>query len=124
MSLPADELTIIEGGRSQKDSREHAASVTVTRAAGGLLVASGNGQGVGIVWPQVLGVIPSGTDTLAIVASFCLVTLYGSGVASLSRAILDRRISELREGMEADGVKIEKITIEGNLPKLGVTINP
>jgi hypothetical protein len=32
--------------------------------------------------------------------------------------ILGRKISELREGMETDGARIDKITIEGNLPKL------
>jgi hypothetical protein len=62
-------------------------------------------------------ITPSGSDALAIIASFCLVTLYGSGVASLARFILDRRISELREGMEIDGARITKITIEGNLLK-------
>lgn len=114
---PADELTLIEGGRNQKDGKEPAFSGTTARTAGGLLITTGDGQGIGIVWPQILGVMPSGTDTLAIVASFCLVTLYGSKVAALARAILDRRISELREGMEADGVRIDRITIEGNLPK-------
>lgn len=63
--------------------------------------------------------MPYGTDTLAIVASFCLVTLYGPGVATLARVIIDRRIAELRKGMETDGARIDKITIEGNLPKLG-----
>lgn len=116
---PADELTLIEGGKSQKDGKESAFSGTAARTAGGLLIATENGQGIGIVWPQILGVVPSGTDTLAIVASFCLVTLYGTGVASLARSILDRRLSELREGMEADGVKIEKITIESTPPRVG-----
>jgi hypothetical protein len=63
--------------------------------------------------------MPYGTDTLALIVSFCLVTLYGPGVATLARVILDRRISELREGMETDGARIDKITIAGNLPKLG-----
>ena len=46
-------------------------------------------------------------------------TLSGPGdrrVAALARVILDRRISELREGMEIDGARIDKITIEGNFP--------
>ena len=119
MHPTVDELTLIEGGKSHRDGKEPAFSTAAARAAGGLLVTTGNGQGIGIVWPQILGVIPSGSNTLAIVASFCLVTLYGIGVASLARVILDRRISELREGGETDGVRIEKITIEGNLPKLG-----
>jgi hypothetical protein len=113
MSRSADELTLIEGGK------EHAFSGTAARTAGGILVTKSDGEGVGIVWPQVLGVMPYGTDTLAIIASFCLVTLYGAGVASLARVILDRRISELREGMEIDGARIARITVEGNLPKLG-----
>jgi hypothetical protein len=110
MSRNADELTLIEGGK------EHAFSGTAARTAGGLLI-TGSDQAIGMVWPQILGVIPSGSDALAIIASFCLVTLYGSGVASLARFILDRRISELREGMEIDGARITKITIEGNLLK-------
>lgn len=109
----ADELTLIEGGKNQRDGREAAFTNTAARTAGGLLVTKADGQGVGIVWPQVLGVILSGTDTLAVVASFCLVTLHGTGGASLARMILDRRISELGEGMEINGVRIEKITIEG-----------
>jgi hypothetical protein len=109
MLRSADTLTLIE------DGKEHAFSGTAARTAGGLLV-TGSDQAVGMVWPQILGVIPSGSDTLAIVASFCLVTLYGSGVASLARVILDRRISELREGMEMDGARIERITIESHLP--------
>jgi hypothetical protein len=109
MSRNADELTLIEGGK------EHAFSGTAARTAGGLLV-TGSEQAVGMVWPQILGVMPYGTDTLVIIASFCLVTLYGSGVAALARVILDRRISELREGMEIDGARIDKITIEGNFP--------
>lgn len=119
MHPTADELTLIEGGKNKKEGKEHAFSGTAARTAGGLLVTTSAGQGIGMVWPQVLGVILSGTDTLAIIASFCLVTLHGSGVASLARVILDRRISELREGMEADGVRIECITIDGNLPRLG-----
>jgi hypothetical protein len=107
MSRSADELTLIEGGK------EHAFSGTAARTAGGLLI-TGSEQAVGMVWPQILGVMPYGTDTLVIIASFCLVTLYGSGVATLARVILDRRISELREGMEIDGARIDKITIEGN----------
>jgi hypothetical protein len=57
-------------------------------------------------------------DTLAIIASFCLVTLYGSRVASLARLIPDRKISEIHEGGEFNGGRIDRITIEGNLPKL------
>jgi hypothetical protein len=113
MSRNADELTLIEGGK------EHAFSGTAARTAGGLLITASEGKGVGIVWPQILGVMPYGTDTLAIIASFCLVTLTGSGVAALARIVLDRRISELREGMEIDGARIDTITIEGTLPKLG-----
>jgi hypothetical protein len=110
MSRSADELTLIEGGK------EHAFSGTAARIAGGLLI-TGSDQAVGIVWPQILGVMPHGTDTLVIIASFCLVTLSGSGVATLARVILDRRISELREGFEANGVRIDRVTIESNLPK-------
>ena len=113
MHPTADDFTLIEGGK------EHAFSGTAARTAGGLMVTAGSGHGIGIVWPHLLGVIPYGADTLAIVASFCLVTLHGPGVASLARPILDRRISELREGDDRDGVRIDKITIEGNLPKLG-----
>lgn len=112
MSQHADDFTLIEGGK------EHAFSGTAARTAGGLIVTKSDGQGIGIVWPQILGVMPYGTDTLVIIGSFCLVTLYGSRVASLARVILDRRISELRERVETDGVRIDKITIEGNLPKL------
>jgi hypothetical protein len=119
MSQNADELTLIEGGRRHPDSKEPAFSGAAARTAGGLLVTASDGQAVGIVWPQILGVLPYGTDTLALIASFCLVTLYGPGVATLARVILDRRISELREGMVTDGARIDKITIEGNLPKLG-----
>lgn len=119
MHPTAEELTLIEGGKNKKDGKEHAFSGTAARTAGGLLVTTSDGQGIGMVWPQVLGVIPSGSDTLAIIASFCLVTLHGPGVATLARSILDRRISELREGMETDGVCIAKITIEGDLPRLG-----
>jgi prepilin-type N-terminal cleavage/methylation domain-containing protein len=117
MHQPADELTLIEGGKRHQENKEHAFSGTAARTAGGLLVTTSDGQGIGMVWPQVLGVFPSGSDTLAIVASFCLVTLHGPGVATLARVILDRRIAELREGMEVDRVRIDKITIEGNLPK-------
>lgn len=115
----AEELTLIEGGKSQKDGRESVSVFpsTAARTAGGLLVTKADGQGIGIVWPHLLGVIPSGTDTLVIVASFCLVTLHGSGVASLARFILDRRISELGEGMEINGARIDKITIEDNVLK-------
>jgi hypothetical protein len=113
MQHNVDDLTLIEGGR------EHTFSATAARTAEGLLVSASDGQGVGIAWPQMLGVIPFGSDTLAIVTSFCLVTMYGSGVATLARPILDRRISELREGDDRDGVRIERITIESNLPKLG-----
>lgn len=112
MHQPADDFTLIEGGK------EHAFSATAARTAGGLLVTTSDHQGIGIVWPQVLGVMPSGNDTLAIVASFCLVILHGPGVAILARVILDRRISELREGGKYDGARIDRITIEGNLPKL------
>lgn len=111
MHQPAEDFTLIEGGK------EHAFSGTAARTAGGLYITTSR-QGVGIVWPQVLGVMPYGTDTLAIIASFCLVTLYGAGVAALARLILDRRIAELREGMEIEGVSIEKITIDSNLLKL------
>jgi hypothetical protein len=113
MHHTADDFTLIEGGK------EHAFSGTAARTAGGLLVSAGSGQGIGIVWPQVLGIIPFGTETLAIVGSFCLVTLYGPGVVSLARPILDRRICELREGLQIDGARIDRITIEGKLPKLG-----
>lgn len=110
MHQPADEFMLIEGGKEQ------AFSATAARTAGGLLVSAGSSQGIGIMWPQVLGVIPYGADTLAIVASFCLVTLHGPSVATFARPILDRRISELREGDDRDGVRIDKITIEGKLP--------
>jgi len=119
MHPTADDLTLIEGGKRHQDSKEHAFPGVVARTAGGLLVTAGNGQGVGIVWPHVLGVMPFGTDTLAIVASFCLVTLYGSGVATLARLILDRRISELREETDIEGASIDKITIEGTVLKIG-----
>jgi hypothetical protein len=119
MPQNADELTLIEGGKRLSESKEHDFSGTASRTAGGLLITSGDRPAVGIVWPQLLGVMPHGTDTLALIASFCLVTLYGPGVATLARVILDRKISELREGMETDGARIDKITIEGNLPKLG-----
>jgi hypothetical protein len=119
MSPHADELTLIEGGKRHQDGKEPALSGAAARTAGGLLITASDGQGVGIVWPQILGVMPYGADTLAIVASFCLVTLYGPGVATLARVILDRKVSELREGLETDGARIDKITIEGNLPKLG-----
>jgi hypothetical protein len=62
---------------------------------------------------------PANSYLTPIVASFCLVTLYGPGVAILAKVPLDRRISELREGKETDGAQIDRITIEGNLPKLG-----
>lgn len=118
--LPStEELTLIEGGKIKKDGKETVFPSTAARTAGGLLVTKADGQGIGIVWPHILGVIPSCANTLAIVASFCLVTLHGAGVASLARMILDRRISELGEGMEINGARIEKITIEGNLPKVG-----
>lgn len=117
MHPSAEELTLIEGGKRHQENKEQAFSGTAARTAGGLLITASNHQGIGIVWPQVLGVIPSGSDTLAIIASFCLVTLHGPGVATLARAILDRRISELREGMETDGGRIDRVTIEGNVPK-------
>lgn len=119
MHPSVDELIVIEGGRSQKDGgKDSAFSATTARTAGGLLITLDDRPGVGIVWPQLLGVMPCGADTLAIIATFCLVTLSGSGVATLARVILDRRISELREGMELNGARIERISIEGNLPKL------
>lgn len=118
MSQNADELTLIEGGKRHQESKEHSFSGTAARTAGGLYLTNSQ-QGIGIVWPQILGVMPHGADTLAIVASFCLITLHGSGVATLARLILDRRLSELREGGEYDGARIDRITIEGNLPKLG-----
>lgn len=118
MSQNTDELTLIEGGKRHQDGKEPTFSGAAARTAGGLHLANSQ-QGIGIVWPQILGVMPHGNDTLAIVASFCLVTLYGPGVATLARVILDRRVSELREGMETDGARIDKITIEGNLPKRG-----
>jgi hypothetical protein len=99
MHLSAEELTLIEGGKSPKDGKEHAFAA---RAAGGLLITVNDKPGIGIVWPQLLGVVPSGNDTLAIIASFCFVTLHGPGVATLARSILDRRISELREGDDRD----------------------
>lgn len=119
MSQNVDELTLIEGGKRHQESKEHSFSGTAARTAGGLYLTNSQ-QGIGIVWPQILGVMPHGTDTLAVVASFCLVTLRGPGVATLARPILDRRISELREGDDRDGVRIDKIAIEGNLPKLGI----
>ena len=118
MPQNADELTLIEGGKRHPESKEHGFSGTAARVSGGLQIANSQ-QGIGIVWPQILGVMPHGADTLAIIASFCLVTLYGPGVATLARVIIDRRISELHEGLETDGARIDKITIEGNLPKLG-----
>jgi hypothetical protein len=71
------------------------------------------------MWPQVLGVMPSGNDTLAIIASFYLVTRHGPGVATLARPIPDRRLSELREGDDRHGLRINTIPNEGTLPKLG-----
>jgi hypothetical protein len=118
MSQNADELTLVKGGKQYQEDKEHSFSGTAARTAGGLYLTNSQ-QGIGIVWPQVLGVMPYGADTLVIIASFCLVTLHGSSVATLARVILDRRISELREGGEYDGARIERITIEGNLPKLG-----
>jgi hypothetical protein len=115
------ELTVIEGGKSREKHAEHADARARAKNAGGLMITTSHRHqsGIGLAWPQVLGVIPYGTDTLAIVGSFCLVTLHGSGVADLARPILDRRLSELREGGEFHGGRIDRITIEGNLPKLG-----
>lgn len=113
MSRPADDLTLIEGGK------EHSFSGTASRTAGGLYLTNSQ-QGIGIVWPQILGVMPYGTDTLAIITSFCLVTLYGHGVATLVRPILDRRISELREGFEMEGVRIDRIVIEGGSRRMDI----
>lgn len=116
-----DEFTVIEGGKHALEAKEYASGNAAARSAGGLIITTShkNPSGIGLAWPQVLGVMPYGTDTLAIIGSFCLVTLYGSGVASLARLILDRKISELREHGEFYGGRIERITIEGNLPKLG-----
>jgi hypothetical protein len=112
-----DEFTVIEGGKSQKDgNKENTFSATAVRTAGGLLITLHDRPGIGILWPHLLGVMPCGGDTLTIIASFCLVTLSGPRVATLARMILDRRISELREGIEIEGARIEKIMIEGNLP--------
>jgi hypothetical protein len=109
----AEGLIVIEGGK------EHAPSGITARTAGGLLITVNDKPGIGMVWPQILGVMPFGNDTLVIIASFCIVTLHGPGVITLARSILDRRISELREGLHIEGARIDKITIEGNLPKLG-----
>ena len=121
MVLSVDEFTLIEGGKHALDAKEYAPGNAAARSAGGLLVTTShkNMSGIGLSWPQVLGVLPHGTDTLAIIGSFCLVTLYGPGVATLARPILDRRISELREGGEFNSGRIDRITIEENLPKLG-----
>lgn len=107
-----DELTVIEGGKNRKKIAGRLAARSLARTAGGLFITASEGRGVGIAWPQVLGVLSHGTNTLAVIGSFCLVTLYGAGVAALGRSILDRKISELREGEEINGAAIEKITIE------------
>jgi hypothetical protein len=120
MVLHVDEFTVIEGGKHALDAKEYTPGNAAARSAGGLLITTShkNPSGIGLSWPQVLGVIPYDTDTLAIIGSFCLVTLYGSGAATFARPILDRRVSELREGSEFHGGRIERITIEGNLSKL------
>ena len=114
----ADDLTVIEGGKGYRSGKDHAPSGVAARTAGGLYITNSH-QGVGIVWPQVLGVMPCGENTLVIIASFCLVTLHGPGVITLAKTILDRRISELHEGDEAEGMRIDTIMIESNLPRLG-----
>jgi hypothetical protein len=58
MPQNADELTLIEGGKRLSESKEHGFSGTASRTAGGLLIIPGDGTGVGIVWPQLLGVMP------------------------------------------------------------------
>lgn len=83
-----------------------------------LFVYTRNGQNVGIAWPQILGTLAQEPDTLTIIGSFCLVTLSGAGVASLGRTILDREISELREGGKTEGILIDKITLDHSLQKL------
>lgn len=111
------ELTVIEGGKSWKEKQETTISNKAALAAEGLLITTShkNPSGIGLAWPQVLGVIPYDTYTLVIVSSFCLVTLHGPGVATLARPILDRKISEMREGGTIGEARVEKITIESKL---------
>lgn len=114
MVLNVDEFTVIEGGKHTLDAKEYAHGNAAARSAGGLLITTShkNPSGVGLSWPQVLGVLPYGADTLAIIGSFCLVTLYGSGAATLARPILDRKISEIHEGGTHCEVRINRIKIE------------
>jgi hypothetical protein len=111
-----DDLTLIEGGR------EHVFSATAARTAEGIMFIPSNAPGIGVPWAQMLAVIPYDNETLTIIASVCLITLYGSEVGTLARIILDRRISDLREGAEINGVKIERITIEHKVVGLGMLL--
>lgn len=115
------ELTVIEGGRHLKKHTEHADARARAKNAGGLFITTRDDQEVGIVWPQLLGTLRQGDHTLVIIASFCIVTLHGSGMAEMRRLIFHRKISEIREGDTIGEARIEKITIEQNNIKHSVS---
>lgn len=90
----------------------------------GFHVTCANGEGVSVVWPHLMGAMPFGTDTLAIVTSFCLITLHGHGVAALRERLIDRKITAFTEGAAVRGVTVERIRLDWNLPRMPAGMAP